>query len=83
MKHFRHMATALARMWGIITNINESAAMIVDLHCHSTASDGALAPAVLVTRAHERGVRLLALTDHDTPRAGWAHAAQRRLWICN
>ncbi len=40
--------------------------MIVDLHCHSTASDGVLAPAVLVQRAHERGVELLALTDHDT-----------------
>jgi 3',5'-nucleoside bisphosphate phosphatase len=40
--------------------------MEVDLHCHSTASDGALAPAVVVARAHERGVRLLALTDHDT-----------------
>ncbi len=40
--------------------------MIVDLHCHSTASDGALAPAVVVARAHERGVRVLALTDHDT-----------------
>nr|WP_298113505.1 PHP domain-containing protein [uncultured Pseudomonas sp.] len=40
--------------------------MDVDLHCHSTASDGALAPAVLVARAHEHGVRLLALTDHDT-----------------
>ncbi|MCU1716517.1 PHP domain-containing protein [Pseudomonas sp. 5P_3.1_Bac2] len=40
--------------------------MDVDLHCHSTASDGALAPAVVVARAHERGVRLLALTDHDT-----------------
>lgn len=40
--------------------------MDVDLHCHSTASDGALAPAVLVARAFERGVRLLALTDHDT-----------------
>lgn len=40
--------------------------MDVDLHCHSTASDGALAPAVLVARAHECGVRLLALTDHDT-----------------
>ncbi|WP_219858445.1 PHP domain-containing protein [Stutzerimonas azotifigens] len=39
---------------------------IVDLHCHSTASDGALAPAVLVERAHLRGVQLLALTDHDT-----------------
>lgn len=40
--------------------------MDVDLHCHSTASDGALAPAVVVARAFERGVRLLALTDHDT-----------------
>ncbi len=40
--------------------------MIVDLHCHSTASDGVLAPAVLVERAHAQGVRLLALTDHDT-----------------
>ncbi|EJL95141.1 Sua5/YciO/YrdC/YwlC family protein [Pseudomonas sp. GM16] len=40
--------------------------MNVDLHCHSTASDGALAPAVLVARAFENGVRVLALTDHDT-----------------
>lgn len=40
--------------------------MNVDLHCHSTASDGALAPAVLVARAYEHGVRVLALTDHDT-----------------
>jgi predicted metal-dependent phosphoesterase TrpH len=40
--------------------------MNVDLHCHSTASDGALAPAVLVARAHEHGVKVLALTDHDT-----------------
>ena len=40
--------------------------MIVNLHCHSTASDGVLAPAVLVERAHARGVGLLALTDHDT-----------------
>jgi len=40
--------------------------MIVDLHCHSTASDGALAPAKLVERAHVRGIEMLALTDHDT-----------------
>ena len=40
--------------------------MIVDLHCHSTASDSVLAPAKLVERAHGRGVQLLALTDHDT-----------------
>jgi hypothetical protein len=36
-----------------------------DLHCHSTASDGALAPAQVVRRAAERGVSMLALTDHD------------------
>ncbi|MCS3470463.1 putative metal-dependent phosphoesterase TrpH [Pseudomonas sp. JUb42] len=40
--------------------------MNVDLHCHSTASDGSLAPAVLVARAFENGVRVLSLTDHDT-----------------
>lgn len=40
--------------------------MEIDLHCHSTASDGALSPATVVARAHERGVRVLALTDHDT-----------------
>jgi len=38
----------------------------VDLHTHSTASDGGLAPAALVRAAAERGVRCLALTDHDT-----------------
>lgn len=36
-----------------------------DLHSHSTRSDGLLAPAALVARAAERGVRTLALTDHD------------------
>ena len=36
-----------------------------DLHCQSTRSDGALAPAAVVARAAERGVRVLALTDHD------------------
>ena len=36
-----------------------------DLHCHSTASDGLLAPAELVRRAAVNGVEILALTDHD------------------
>ncbi len=36
-----------------------------DLHCHSTYSDGLLKPAALVERAAERGVEILALTDHD------------------
>ncbi|MFN3919441.1 MAG: PHP domain-containing protein [Methylohalobius sp.] len=37
-----------------------------DLHCHSTASDGALPPAEVVRRAASLGVKHLALTDHDT-----------------
>ncbi len=44
-----------------------------DLHCHSTASDGALSPTQLVRRAYEQGVTSLALTDHDTV-AGIAEA---------
>jgi len=37
----------------------------IDLHCHSTASDGLLTPAQLVKHAAARGVEVLALTDHD------------------
>src|SRR5512139_2289053 len=39
--------------------------MNVDLHCHSTASDGLLRPEELVARAAANGVEMLALTDHD------------------
>jgi predicted metal-dependent phosphoesterase TrpH len=39
--------------------------MRFDLHSHSTCSDGLLAPAALVERAVQRGVDVLALTDHD------------------
>ncbi|MCB0995341.1 MAG: PHP domain-containing protein, partial [Acidimicrobiales bacterium] len=41
-------------------------AVAVDLHCHSTASDGTLSPASVVALAAEQGVTTLALTDHDT-----------------
>ena len=40
--------------------------MAIDLHAHTIHSDGRLAPAELVSLARERGVRTLALTDHDT-----------------
>lgn len=40
-------------------------AMNVDLHCHSTISDGWLAPSDVVRRAARNGVEVLALTDHD------------------
>jgi len=39
---------------------------VIDLHTHSAASDGSLAPAALVALAVERGLSALALTDHDT-----------------
>lgn len=37
----------------------------IDLHCHSTVSDGLLTPVQLVERAALRGVTTMALTDHD------------------
>lgn len=36
-----------------------------DLHSHSTVSDGTLSPTELIQRAHEKGVEVFALTDHD------------------
>jgi 3',5'-nucleoside bisphosphate phosphatase len=50
-----------------------SAGGTVDLHTHSTCSDGSLAPAELVEKAAAAGVGVLALTDHDTT-AGLADA---------
>ncbi|MBI4587720.1 MAG: PHP domain-containing protein [Candidatus Rokubacteria bacterium] len=41
----------------------------VDLHSHTTASDGALSPRELVREAARRGVRVLAITDHDSTEA--------------
>lgn len=38
----------------------------VDLHSHSTASDGTFRPAELVALAAQRGIRILGLTDHDS-----------------
>ncbi len=37
----------------------------IDLHCHSTISDGLLSPADLVSHAAASGLKVLALTDHD------------------
>ncbi|KXK63312.1 phosphoesterase [Micromonospora rosaria] len=45
----------------------------IDLHAHSTASDGTLTPAELVRAAAGAGLDVLAITDHDTT-AGWAPA---------
>lgn len=47
--------------------------MRIDLHAHSTASDGTDTPAELVSAAVDAGLDVVAITDHDTT-AGWAAA---------
>jgi hypothetical protein len=51
--------------------------MRIDLHTHSTASDGTDTPAQLVANAAAAGLDVVALTDHDTT-AGWAAALAAR-----
>lgn len=49
--------------------------MLIDLHTHSTASDGTDSPHALIDKAISRGIEVLALTDHDTV-GGWDEAIQ-------
>ena len=56
----------------------------LDLHSHSTFSDGTLSPGELVARAAQRGVAVLALTDHDDTgglEAARAAAAEHRIGL--
>jgi hypothetical protein len=57
---------------------------MLELHCHTTCSDGSLTPTELVEAAAAAGVKALAITDHDTL-AGWdeafAAAAQHGLEV--
>ena len=39
---------------------------MIDLHVHSSFSDGSLTPEELVSLAQDSGVSVLSLTDHDT-----------------
>ncbi len=48
----------------------------IDLHMHSLASDGTMAPADLVQRVYDSGVQVMALTDHDNT-GGLAEAGQK------
>ncbi len=49
--------------------------MTIDLHTHSTASDGVDSPAEVLRAAAAAGLTVVALTDHDTT-AGWGEAAE-------
>ncbi|MFC2036360.1 PHP domain-containing protein [Chloroflexota bacterium] len=52
----------------------------VDLHSHTTASDGRLTPGELVARAASRGIQVLAITDHDTTEGFPAALAAAQQW---
>src|SRR5688572_24923403 len=39
---------------------------MIDLHLHTTSSDGRLTPEQLVARAADAGIQVMAVTDHDT-----------------
>lgn len=76
----------------VITGINRYILLILnifmkfDLHSHSTCSDGLLDPLALVERAVQRGVDVLALTDHDEIRglpAAHEAAGHRGLRLVN
>ena len=56
--------------------------MLIDLHLHSTASDGTDTPTELIETAALAGLDVVAITDHDSA-AGWpdASAAARRLGL--
>jgi len=51
--------------------------MLIDLHTHSSASDGTDTPPELVAAAASAGIDVLAITDHDTT-AGWSEALAAR-----
>ena len=67
----RQFRSLLAEEEGVVGGEGGGAGVIlstsfVDLHCHSTASDGTFSPAEVVALAVSSGLSALALTDHDT-----------------
>jgi len=55
-------------------------ATLVDLHTHTTASDGSLTPDELVAKAASLGIRVLGITDHDTTDGVAAALAAATRW---
>ena len=49
--------------------------LVIDLHTHTTCSDGTDSPRELVNKAIVQGLQVLGITDHDTT-SGWAEASQ-------
>ena len=46
---------------------------MIDLHTHTTASDGTDSPSELINKALSAGIKTLAITDHDST-SGWSEA---------
>ena len=59
-----------------MTEMNIRKKDIIDLHTHSTMSDGSDSPEELIIKAEKGGIRGIALTDHDSIRG--IHAAKRK-----
>jgi predicted metal-dependent phosphoesterase TrpH len=57
--------------------VGQAGGVRIDLHTHSSVSDGTDSPATLVATAAAAGLDVVALTDHDTT-AGWTAAAEAR-----
>ncbi|MGB3413152.1 MAG: PHP domain-containing protein, partial [Microbacteriaceae bacterium] len=53
----------------------EAMTLRIDLHSHSSVSDGTETPSELVRQAQDAGLDIVAITDHDTS-DGWAEASQ-------
>ncbi|NPA86088.1 MAG: PHP domain-containing protein [bacterium] len=49
--------------------------MLADLHTHTTCSDGLLTPRELVLHARQKGIKVVAVTDHETSKGGLLAAA--------
>ena len=55
---------------------------MVDLHMHSTASDGTDTPAEIITKCGKLGLKLCAVTDHDTMDSQHEAIAKRKKEVC-
>ncbi|MEG2542650.1 MAG: PHP domain-containing protein [Christensenellaceae bacterium] len=60
---YYHLAISEKTKW-LPTNSKRS--IMIDLHMHSTASDGTDTPQEIITKCHKLGLQLSAITDHDT-----------------
>ena len=65
---FCHTESVSGEAGQVTSTVVKVSSTLIDLHMHSTSSDGKLSPTALVQLAADRGLDLIALTDHDTLR---------------